>query len=169
MELPPIDIEHIKNRAIDALQFIAVVGVIFEVSNWAFDHRSRNLIWERAKGRSEVTGLNGRPLECSHIDHDRQSGYYQHPDNGLLLRDVEHLAYHIDFIGRARSIGLTEQGNDYAIEQIQKRVEEYNYNNAIEQFDSIDIVELSNIVQEKIITISRKSGLTNPYVEYAEV
>lgn len=77
-------------------------------------------IKKRSKGRSELSGRTDRPLECSHFDHTRNERYNL-PENGIRLTVIEHLAYHLFFRDNASKIGLSEWGNDRAIDLCMQR------------------------------------------------
>lgn len=70
-------------------------------------------------------------MECAHINHDRDSGYYDDPENGLLVTVEEHL--YDDYVGhlsyRGMPVdengllpnGLSPEHNEYAISKLLKR------------------------------------------------
>ena len=84
----------------------------------AFSKKSKHEIHER-DGYVCVSCGSSFPLEASHIDHDRNSPLYNDPDNGETLCPSCHLQDHID---RAGDNGLSKAANDWAIEQLRKRI-----------------------------------------------
>ena len=75
-------------------------------------------MFKRADGASELSGKkfdDGHMLHAMHLDHDKNSPDYNNPEIGLLVTVKEHLDYHMQHIGRAAEIGLTESQNHGAI------------------------------------------------------
>jgi len=87
----------------------------------AFLNRVKNHIKARARNKSELSLSNEEPLEVAHLDHTRNEEY-QDPSNGILVTQTEHLAHHLIHRGNAQAIGLTEEGNEWAIGQLFDRV-----------------------------------------------
>lgn len=85
----------------------------------AFNSKARYAIKERANGMSEISGKTGH-LNCAHIDHFPNSGYYNQPFNGVLMAIDEHL---IDHLARKGQNGLTVSGNFMAIAALTRSVE----------------------------------------------
>lgn len=90
-----------------------------ELSRWAFSQRTRHVIYDRAKGVSEISGKNTEPMQCAHLDHTHGTNYYNSPDNGLLLTLREHLMDHIIRGGRN---GLAMEANEWAIGTLYQQV-----------------------------------------------
>ena len=98
----------------------------------AFSRSSREKIWERAGGVSEISGFSHEALECAHVNHDRDSGYYDDPDNGMLVTPWEHLheppVGHMLYKGEAVDQngllpnGLSPQHNNFAIRALEGRI-----------------------------------------------
>jgi hypothetical protein len=86
-----------------------------EGGEYAFSKRSRDIIRRRAGGRSELSGRVDTEMHCSHINHNHNRRDYDSPDNGLYLTVPEHLAYHLLAVCDARSIGLSESENSFAV------------------------------------------------------
>lgn len=93
--------------------------------NYAFSWRTKVLIYDRANSKCEFTGWGHLPLNAAHLNHSRQSGYYDDPSNGLLVCLPLHLAHHIKFKGNASVIGLSETHNNFAIDSLAERVLNY--------------------------------------------
>lgn len=98
------------------------------VSN-AFTKASREKIWQRAEGRSELSG-DYQHLECAHLDHSRSNPDYNNPDNGLLVTIYEHLnSPEVGHIPQREFYpesplpnGLTPEWNEAAIRLIEQRL-----------------------------------------------
>lgn len=86
----------------------------------------RHEIKDRSGYLSELTGENGRPMECSHLYHGREIEEYNNPENGLYVTDIEHLAYHLLFVEKPSLIGLNKVENGRAIVSLYNRIEDYN-------------------------------------------
>lgn len=87
----------------------------------AFSRRSREEIRTRAGGVSEWSGdgvHNGHTMHCAHLNHDRTRPDYDNPQNGVYLTVTEHYEQHKGAIGRARELGLTEEGNNWAVNKL---------------------------------------------------
>lgn len=95
---------------------IGLVGI-----GMAFVPRVRAEVKRRANNRSELSGSNEEPLEVAHLNHARDEDY-QDPGNALLVTTTEHLAHHLIHRNRAEAIGLTEEGNEWAIGKLFERV-----------------------------------------------
>lgn len=102
-------------KVVDTAVVITSGVALYRLLFGAFGKKTRDEVIERAGGASELTGRTDRPLHASHINHNRESEDYNNPDNGILLTDVEHLAYHINHVGHARDIGLGENQNNWAV------------------------------------------------------
>lgn len=98
----------------------------------AFSIDIRHTIKDRSQYLSELTGENGRPMECSHLYHGREIEEYNDPDNGLYVTDIEHLAYHLLFAERPSLIGLNKVENGRAIVSLYERIEWHNRSNKLE-------------------------------------
>jgi hypothetical protein len=143
---------------------IGITGLIIsEASRLAFKTKTRKSIKSWARNRSEVSNENGRPLECSHVNHDRDSGYYNNPINGMLLTDEEHWIQHTDFIGYARFIGLTEEENGWAIDELQIRIDDFNSQHNIPPMSDEFAEKLSQRIDQLSGIRARKLGIPNPY------
>lgn len=89
----------------------------------AFTREVRREIGNRAGWKSELSGLSSRDgynLHAAHLNHDRQREDYNSPTNGLMMTVEEHLRHHESYRGRAHLIGLTEEGNEWAIRKLQQ-------------------------------------------------
>ncbi len=81
----------------------------------SFSLETKYQIKERAGDRSELSGQDDRPLHCSHLNHGKKSPYYDDQEIGILVTDIEHLAYHVKYLRNPRKIGLTKRENRDAI------------------------------------------------------
>ena len=90
--------------------------------NYAFSYEAKQKIHGRAGRVCELSGETRFPKEAAHLNHSRKNKYYDHPGNGLLVTDIMHLAHHMLFVGNAEAIGLTENGNSWAVGQLERRV-----------------------------------------------
>ena len=99
------------------------------LANSAFTRSVRRQIWERANNVSEISGRSDFPRECSHFNHDRNYPYYNHPDNGQLVLRNEHYMIHYDEEGQN---GLSEEGNQFALEKIWERMTDVERREVIE-------------------------------------
>ncbi|MCS7317654.1 MAG: hypothetical protein NZZ41_05010 [Candidatus Dojkabacteria bacterium] len=88
----------------------------------AFSIKSRRIIQQRTKDKSEISGNISGQMECAHLNHDKNNLDYDNPENGKYVTIIEHYAQHLIHIGIGRCIGLTEEVNKYAIQQILKRM-----------------------------------------------
>lgn len=79
-------------------------------------------IYDRAGRNSELSGETERPLECSHLSHDRGLEDYDTPEMAVLCTDIEHYAYHLIFRKNPSHIGLTVNQNDWSINELWKKV-----------------------------------------------
>lgn len=86
----------------------------------AFNKKARYQIHERANSMSEISGRTDH-LHAAHINHDRKSGFYNMPFNGVLMTIDEHL---IDHYCRENINGLSLRGNYMAISALVKHVED---------------------------------------------
>lgn len=84
----------------------------------------------RKKIGSELSGETGRLLEASHWHHEkddeirRQLGIpsYTDPESGILITSPEHLGYHLYYRHSPNKIGLTTNGNEFAIRELTNRI-----------------------------------------------
>lgn len=91
---------------------------------------------ERAKNKSELSGTKGRPLQCCHLDHQRNQ-YYNGEDVVVLVTDIEHYAYHLIFKNQPLEIGLHKGHNGWAIKTLKENIMAVNRNIGMtdEQFE----------------------------------
>lgn len=112
-------------RGKEILLSVAALGIATEAARWAFSARTKRQIVSRATdpedgiAKSEVSGRYDEPLQAAHINHSRSSGYYDNPDNGVLMTVSEHL---IDHIQREGKNGLTKSGNRLAIHLLKEQI-----------------------------------------------
>lgn len=101
----------------------AILGAFF-LSTFAFSRKSRQAIWERAGGVSELSGQRTNRMECAHLNHfkDKNLTWYDNPENGLLVTLFEHAAHHRMFMLNPRAIGLTYKANKSAYYSILERI-----------------------------------------------
>ena len=100
----------------------------------SFGTEIKKEIKKKAKHRSELSGENSRPLVCAHLRHRGgrpPSPYTERSSLGRLVTDIEHLAHHELFRGRAKLIGLTEKQNEWSIVELRERVIDYDNENNI--------------------------------------
>ena len=98
---------------------------------FAFSMSTKSVIWHRAGSVSELDGTNHRPMECMHIDHHRGPDYDE-PDTGMLVSDIQHLAYHTLFKDMPEEIGLAPHYNDWAINTLTQRIIDWNNANGVD-------------------------------------
>lgn len=87
----------------------------------AFSPSSREVIKNRAGGKSELSGLgteDGHIMHAAHLNHDKTNPNYDDPRNGVYLTVTEHYQQHLDARGKAREIGLNEHANEWAINKL---------------------------------------------------
>lgn len=106
------------------------IAVFTAMATGAFTARVSRKVKERAGNRSEWSGRNDRPLESSHVNH-RRNKFYNTPENGECITDLEHLALHIYFRGHEAEIGLSPKQNESAIGALLERVLEFNRRNGL--------------------------------------
>lgn len=109
----------------------------------AFSTATRMEIRERADNRSELSGKDDRPLQCSHFNHKKKSPYYDVQEQGILVTDIEHLVYHLWFRKKPKKIGLCKKNNEKAIRDqwtnilsYENRELEHIYDDLFEAIDS---------------------------------
>lgn len=97
----------------------------------SFDQQSRWEIRDRAGNKSELTDISDRPLQACHLSHSRQLEEYNQPDMGVLVTDIEHLAYHLIFRYNSFEIGLNRDCNERAIDSLYTQIRKFNKRNGI--------------------------------------
>ncbi len=86
---------------------------------------SRHLLHEFAEERSQLTGIDTRPLQCSHNAHFKASEEYNDPKFGLLVTDIEHYAYHLIFRKTPHVeevLGLTFEQNRWSLNEMWQQI-----------------------------------------------
>lgn len=114
----------------------------------SFSFAVREKIRERAHNTSELPALNHeipniaqspfyieRPCECSHLYHGREIAEYDNSDNSVYCTDIQHYAYHHIFRDSPYMIGLQKEQNQWAIEQLYKRITRFNYVTGLSSLD----------------------------------
>jgi len=149
-------IQIAKNTAKLTVPLLAIAGL----TAGAFSRNVRETIRARAQYSSELSGRKDRPMQCSHWIHDRNNKYYNHPLMGILLTDEEHFVYHNMFRGNARLIGLTEDGNSWAINSLVHQVQKINAMHNYEPMEYDREVEVANILHE--ICVDRFARIKQP-------
>ncbi len=111
----------------------------------AFSTETRMQIRERADNKSELSGKDNRPLQCSHFNHKKKSKHYDKEEMGILVTDIEHLAYHLRYRKKPKKIGLPKISNERAIRDVWLGILSQNmmeleelYDEVFEAFDSWD-------------------------------
>jgi hypothetical protein len=99
------------------------------LSSLSFSSETSFLIRRRAGGISELDGSSDRPLEASHLNHSKSFRGYDRVSNGVLVTDIQHLAYHLLFAHSPKEIGLTTRSNARAIESLKSRIYDFNIKN----------------------------------------
>ena len=100
-------------------QIIAAVPVLA----YPFSKKIRMLIGKRDNWTDQETGesfFDGFMVHASHYFHDKLRGDYDSPANGRIQSVTSHLKYHMDHIGNAAKIGLTEAKNSRAVELLKE-------------------------------------------------
>lgn len=129
---------------------IAAIGML---SMSAFSRPSRREIMERARYKSELSERNDRPRECSHLNHYFQRYYkeeYNSPDNGVYCLDIEHYAYHLMFRAEPHLIGMTLEGNEYALDKIHDRIARHNSEYGLKMDWKHEVSTASNLWQARL-------------------
>lgn len=106
-----------ERERFNPLPFIEAVSLLGIISSFAFTRKTREDVYSRSGGKSEISGVKYTQMEVMHTDHSRDSNY-DSPKRGLLVGILEHLIFHRVHKGRAKEIGLTEEQNDNAINLI---------------------------------------------------
>lgn len=70
----------------------------------------RGFIKERSKNACESCGESSEPVMIGHLNHARGENY-NHPDNLRMHCWQCEALYHLDHIGKAKEIGLSEENN----------------------------------------------------------
>jgi hypothetical protein len=89
--------------------------------NNAFSKQTRQQIGERDGWACTVCGkkfCEGHMVHAAHDNHDKRNPNYDDPNMGKILCVPHHLQQHKEHVGRAQKIGLTEQQNLWAIQQL---------------------------------------------------
>lgn len=92
---------------------------VFLLSQFAFSLKTRKEIGKRDHWTCQDCGVqfqDGFMVHASHYNHDRSREDYDHADSGRIQCVDCHETYHELYVGNAQEIGLTEAGNDRAIE-----------------------------------------------------
>lgn len=110
----------------DILVTGAALTAAYILGTTAFSPGIRWELRRRSGDMSELSWNARRPLECSHFDHDKRRRYYNSPTNGLLVTDIEHLAYHLYFREEPEHIGLDRKQNDWSIRQLKNRAIDFS-------------------------------------------
>lgn len=114
--------EKAKRLIVPLLSTVALGAIIFD----AFPKKQRDKIKKRAGGISEITGDDDMPMEASHLVHGDNNA-----DNGVFVTILEHLGFHELFMNRADRIGLTEEANNWAMQRIIERCEDWAIQNGV--------------------------------------
>ena len=89
----------------------------------AFKESIRRIIKGTEHLQSQRKDYFGR-TECSHINHDRNSGVYNDPENGREVNLAEHFMEHLVCAREEIDNGLTPAQNKWAAKQIWNRMDE---------------------------------------------
>lgn len=109
---------------------IGATIALVELGTGAFSWATRQIIKQRAGGVSELSGTNGVPMHCSHIDHRRDIPNYDDPENGLYVTIYEHLEQHLEAAKQPTRNGFLPNGlkpkwNEWAIGKLISTIQEY--------------------------------------------
>lgn len=100
---------------------VSALGFGLWLVNNAFSKQTRHEIGQRDGWACTVCGkqfCEGHMVHAAHDNHDRSNPDYDSPNTGRMLCVPHHLQHHQDYVGRAEEIGLTEQQNLWAIQQL---------------------------------------------------
>jgi len=75
--------------------------------------------WKCQNDGCDKSFQNGDMVHASHINHDKSQQNYDSAGNGRIQCVDHHQQYHQDHVGNSRKIGLSENGNNWAINQLQ--------------------------------------------------
>ncbi len=109
--------ERLRTAAYIGAETVIFASAAYFLSRFAFSRGVKRQIHERDGYQCVVCGSEEH-LEAAHIDHTRGPNYNK-PENGVTLCTLDHLIQHIEEEGMN---GLTPRQNQWAIEQISKRV-----------------------------------------------
>lgn len=112
--------ESFKIPSIIPTGLLLVAGAILCTAAFPSDVRKKMLVRDnyQCQAKGDLENCRG-PLEAAHYNHDRRYGNYADLSNGRMLCVFHHLLDHI--LTRGHN-GLTVDQNDWAIEQLRKRV-----------------------------------------------
>jgi len=158
-----MDQERLVNIAKTGVKTAVLLGVVGQIAMMRFPRGVRNVIIARANRLSEVTHRQDRPLECSHINHARNTGYYANPLNGVYMTDEEHLVYHEYFTDNPLPIGLTRDQNDWAVDKIKERVDQFNILHERRPMSERSAMELIDIMMQIVGDKCLRLGSPNPF------
>ncbi|MHA1910511.1 MAG: hypothetical protein ACTSYA_02340 [Candidatus Kariarchaeaceae archaeon] len=105
-----------------ASNFVSSLSLV-AIALLAFSKKTRKEIGKRDGWRDVDTGesfFDGIMLHASHYSHDRRNPDYDTVGAGRMQTVTNHLKYHLDHVGNAKDIGLTEAQNNYAIKMLRK-------------------------------------------------
>lgn len=120
-----------------------------------FRREIRQLITARAGSVSELSGSNGRPLQCAHRYHSKLE-IYSTADNGIYLTDIEHLAHHLCHYQSPEEISLNLPENNQAICGLWNAIKKYNEEHDISLSDQ----QLLQLVAKTINSYPEFYGIT---------
>jgi len=87
----------------------------------SYSINSRVRLHESAQEVSQLSGIDNRPLQCSHNTHFKKIDEYDDPRYGLLVTDIEHYAYHLIFRKSPyveTVLGLTYEQNSWSLNEM---------------------------------------------------
>jgi len=94
----------------------------------SFTRRTAREIRKRAnttgheKSELSLEGPGRNHFECAHLNHKKETSFYDDPRNGMLIDVREHLSQHILFERHSELIGLNIHQNNQAINGIIDRI-----------------------------------------------
>lgn len=97
---------------------IGLFSLVFFIANFSFSFESQKKIIEEAQGKCARCEKKTDVLDASHLNHDPQpvEGLdYDNPLRGVAMCLACHYDYHAEHIGKAKRIGLDEEGNILAL------------------------------------------------------
>ncbi len=118
---PNKELKKMKEREI--ISNLTLSFGLIAVALLAFSKKVRREIGFRDGWKDVDTGesfFDGFMVHASHYFHDKKRADYDTAENGRMQTVANHLKYHVDHIGNAAKIGLSEASNNKAVEFLKK-------------------------------------------------
>lgn len=135
--------ERLKHYALTAFAGWAT----WQLVNSAFSYGVRKKIGRRDKWTCQDDGCDrqwkdGWMLQASHYNHRKDSPFYDTIEQGRIQCVPHHLQFHIDYVGQAHLIGLSEEQNARAVQLLlNTNVMQRGYEEPVLQTNFLSLLE----------------------------